>query len=227
MNKKKAFIFAMHGLVFSVFLIINRLIDESLYAFLQEKLQLAWAVEVCDLLISAFLYVAIYKFFFSVQKLLAYFVKKDIFYLRGKWFHLHIKHDETGKPLPNGLRPGKTRIKQDMYELRFIAENHKCVLKDDGTIEWIDDERNDTEWNSWSVDWDGKQKLVTCFKASTQVKETEELTERYGIHKLEILAGGKKMKGTFADEYPSKSKGEIYFFRTEKELYNFMKLQEK
>jgi len=35
------------------------------------------------------------------------------------------------------------------------------------------------------------------------------------------------MKGRFSDEYPSKNKGEIYFFRTEKELYNFIKVQKE
>ena len=223
--KKKAFIFAMHGLVFSVFLILYRLIDEKLYVFLQEQLQLAWAVEVCELLISAFLYLAIYNLFFWIRKLIAFYVTKEVIPVKGKWFHVHIKHDDEGKPKPDGLRPGITRVRQDMYELKFIAENHDCNLLDDGTIDWIEDDRKDTEWNSWSIDWDGGHKLTACFKASTQVKENEELKERYGIHKLEILNGGKKMRGTFADEYPSKSRGEIYFFRSEKELYNFMKLQ--
>lgn len=223
--RKKKFILAMHGLVFSLFLIVNRIIEEKVYNFLQDVLQLPWAVEVCDLVLSAVLYVLIYNIVYFVRKLIAFYGQKEVLRLSGKWYHLHIKYDENGKPKPDGLRPGKTEVKQDLYEIYFSAKNHNCLLLDDGTIDWLEDERNDTSWESWSVDWNGQNKLVTCYKASTQVKDNEEFTERYGIHKLEILGKGRKMKGIFADEYPSKSRGEIYFFRTEKELYNFMKNQ--
>lgn len=225
--RKKSFIFALHGLVFSLYLILDALIDEQVYGFLERVFDMPWLVSVCDLVISAFLYVTIYNVVYLVRKWYVVYAKKEVVFLGGTWYHLHIKHDENGNPKPDGLRPGITEVKQDLYELRFTAKNHNCILNDDGTITWKEDERKDTIWHSWSVDWDGKNKLVTCFKASTQVKNNEEFTERHGIHKLEVLNGGKKMKGNFADEYPSKSKGEIYFFRTEKELYDFMKSQQE
>ena len=225
--RKKNFIFAMHGLVFSVFLIINRVIDESVYNFLQEALQLWWAVEICDLILSAFLYVIIYNIVYLIRKWLTIYVKKEVLNISGEWYHLHIKYDENGKPKPNGLRPGITKVKQDLYEVHFSAKNHNCELLPGGTIDWKEDDRNDTIWDSWSVDWNGKNELVTCFKAQTPEKDDEEFTERHGFHKLKIVGKGEKMNGKFADEYPSKSWGMIYFFRTEKELYNFMKSQTK
>ena len=220
--KKRGFILGMHGIVFSLFLIINQIIDAKLYEFLDNVLGLTWAVELCDLIISACLYLLIYQIVYFVQKIILIYIRKDVISLKGKWYHLHIKYDLNGNPLPNGLRPGKTKIKQDLYELQFIADNHNCTLKEDGKIEWIEDDVNDTDWNSWSVDWDGKEKLVTCFKAVTQEKSDGVLPSRYGIHKMEIYNGGKKIRGEFADEYPSKSVGKIYFFRTEAELYKKM-----
>ncbi len=223
--RKKTFIFAMHGLVFSLYLIINKAIDESVYNFLQEFLQLWWAVEVCDLILSAFLYVVIYNFVYLVRKFLVMNVKKEVLNISGEWYHLHIKYDENGKPKPNGLRPGKTKVKQDLYDVHFSAKNNTCELLPDGTIAWDEDDRNDTIWDSWSVDWNGKTDLVTCFKAHTPEKNDGVFTERHGFHKLKIVGKGEKMNGKFADEYPSKSWGMIYFFRTEKQLYDFMKRQ--
>ena len=52
-----------------------------------------------------------------------------------------LRMDENGNPRPDGLRPGKTQVKQDLYELRFTAKNHNCILNDDGTITWKEDER--------------------------------------------------------------------------------------
>ena len=225
--RKKNFIFGMHGLVFSVYLIVNSVIKEDVYAWLETVFKAAWASQVADLFISAFLYVTIYNIVYYFRKFVILHVKKDVKSLSGEWYHLHIKLDENGNPRENGLRPGKTKIKQDIYDLHFAGKNHNCTLNDDGTISWRENERKDTTWNSWSVDWDGKGRLVTCFKANTQVKTNEEFTDRYGIHKLEISNDGKRIKGVFADEYPSKNKGEIYFFRTEKELYNFMKTLEE
>ena len=221
--KNNKFIFGMHGLVFSVYLIVNSVIKQDVYEWLDSIFKASWASQVADLFISAFLYVSIYNIVYLLRKLMVLHVKKEVISLNGEWYHLHIKLDENGNPRENGLRPGKTKIKQDIYDLRFSGKNHACTLNDDGTITWRENERKDTTWNSWSVDWDGKGRLVTCFKANTQVKTNEEFTDRYGIHKLEITNGGKRIKGVFADEYPSKNKGEIYFFRTEKELYDFMR----
>lgn len=225
--KNNKFIFGMHGLVFSVYLILDSVINLDLYVWLESIFKVAWAIQVVDLFISAFLYVTIYNIVYFCRKYIILHVKKEVIPLGGEWYHLHIKLDENGNPRENGLRPGKTKIKQDLYDLRFTGKNHACKLNDDGTITWREDERKDTSWNSWSVDWDGKGRLVTCFKANTQVKTNEEFTDRYGIHKLEITNGGKRMKGSFADEYPSKNKGEIYFFRSERELYDFMKVLEE
>ena len=225
--RKKNFVLAMHGIVFSLYLIINSVIEERVYSFLQDRLELPWAVAVCDLAVSAFLYVVLYNIVYFIRKRVVY-AKKEVLNIQGKWYHVHIKYDENGNPKPDGLRPGKTEICQDLYEVHFSAKNQNCTLKEDGTLEWVEDERKDTEWDSWSLDWNGGDTIVTCFKASTQEQDNKDvLLDRYGIHKLKISEKGQKMKGDFSDEYPSKNKGKIYFFRTEKELYNFIKCQKE
>ncbi|MBQ8308575.1 MAG: hypothetical protein IJX96_01950 [Clostridia bacterium] len=225
--KKIKFIFGLHGVVFSIYTIVNMMINKYFYALLESWFSVAWLINVFDFISSVFLYMVIYTVVYFAHKIFVVHVKKEVFPLGGNWYHLHIKFDEDGNPKPNGLRAGTTEVKQDLYEVHFFGNNRDYELLSEGKIKWKTDESKDTDWESWSVDWDGKKQLNTCFKAKTQEKTKGEYPDRYGIHKLMILEGGKKMRGSFADEYPSKSRGDIYFFRTEKALYEFIQQKEQ
>lgn len=221
--KKIGFVFALHGIVFSLFMILNMVINKYVYGFLEATFHKEWLVQLLDLAISGVLYVSIYTVVYFVYKFLAVYVKKEIILLKGEWYHVHIKHDENGWIPSTFLRAGITKIEQDLYDVKFSATNYSYMVDENGEVKRLDDTRKNTGWNSWSVDWDGKNKLITCFKANTQVKTGNEYTNRHGIHKLEIDTENKVISGTFADEYPSSNRGEIYFFRSQEKLFEFIK----
>lgn len=224
--RKIGFIFGLHGIVFTFYTIINMVINDYFYAFLESLFDAGWLIQIFDFVLSVFLYMLIYTVVYFTYKTIVVRVKKEVLAVGGNWYHLHVKYDADGNPKPNGLRAGKTEISQDLFELHFTAKNMDYTLAEDGVINWGTDESRDTKWESWSIDWDGKAVLNTCFKAKTQEKSGGEFTDRHGIHKLEISADCSKMAGSFADEYPSSNRGKIYFFRTEKALYDFIKQKE-
>ena len=221
--KKTSFIFGLHEIVFALFLVINSIVNRWVYGLLEQTFSADWLISVIDLVISLFLYLIIYLLVYAIVKYITLNLKKDVLKISGTWYHVHVKQDENG-PIPTDtLRAGVTTIKQDFCEVVFSASNCSYGIDENGEVVKHDNARKNTGWKSWSVDWDGKDKLITCFKADTPVKTGGEYTHRHGIHKLEIHLDRKMIYGDFADEYPSKNRGEIYFFRTEAQLYDFIK----
>lgn len=221
--KKIGFVFGLHGLVFTLFMILNMAIDEYIYQFLENFLHQDWLVAVCDLIVSTFLYVGIYTVVYFLYKCLIVKIKKQILDVKGKWYHLHIKKNDQGVIKADYVRAGVTEVSQDLYDLKFSATNYSYYLDEQGNVTKKDDVRSNTGWNSWTVDWDGKEKIITCFKANTAVKVGNEYTNRHGIHRLVVSNDKQMMSGDFADEYPSSNRGEIYFFRSEEELFAMIK----
>ena len=221
--KKTSFIFGLHEVVFSIFLVLNTIINRRIYGFFERVFEAEWLVSVCDLLVSIFLYLVIYLIVYFIVKFITINLKKDIIKVSGTWYHVHVKKDDNGIIPCNTLRAGVTTIKQDFCELSFVASNCSYGVDENGEVVKYDNARKNTGWKSWSVDWDGKEKLITCFKADTPVKTGGEYMHRHGIHKLNINLKTKMIYGEFADEYPSKNRGEIYFFKTETQLYDFIK----
>lgn len=221
--KKTGFIFVLHGIVFTVFMLLNNVINQYVYGFLENVIHLPWLVTICDLIVSGFLYVGIYTIVYFLYKYVIVRVKKEILNVKGKWYHVHVKQDDNGVIKSDFLRAGVTDVFQDLYDLKFSAINYSYSVDENGEVVKDDDVRSNTGWSSWAVDWDGKDKLVTCFKANTAVKVGNEYTNRHGIHRLTISEDGQIMSGDFADEYPSSSRGEIYFFRSEEKLHEFIK----
>ena len=218
---KFKFIFALHGTVFTAFTLLNMLINNHVVAFLERALNYAWLIQIVDLLISGFLYVLLYTLLSSLYKFINIRIKKEILPIGGKWYHVHLKCNAEGYIKTDVLRAGETTVKQDLCEVRFDAVNHSYRLTGEGVLVRESNQRKNTGWSSWSVDWNGKENLITCYKALTQTKNTEEYTDRHGIHKLKI--SGEEMFGKFADEYPSASRGDIYFFRSEEKRDEFMR----
>ena len=215
------FIFGLHGTVFTAFTLLNMLINSYVVSFLESALNYAWLVTIVELLISAFLYVGLYVIVYNLYKFININIKKEILPIKGKWYHVHLKCDDNGYRKVDMLRAGETTVTQDLRDVRFSATNHSFRLDEAGNLVPESSERKNTGWCAWSVDWDGKESLVTCFKAYTQTKTGNEYTDRRGIHKLTIKKD--VIKGKFADEYPSANRGDIYFFRDREARDSFMK----
>ncbi len=221
--KKVGFIFGLHGLVFTLFMILNMIINEYVYGFLENVINLPWLVAICDLIVSGFLYVGIYVIVYFIYKYIVVRIKKEVLYIKGKWYHVHIKKNDQGVIKSDYVRAGITEVSQDLYALKFSAVNYSYYVNENGQVLKEDDTRSNTGWSSWAVDWDGKEKIITCFKANTPVKIGNEYTNRHGIHRLTVSEDGQTICGDFADEYPSSNRGEIYFFRSEEKFFEFIK----
>ncbi len=219
---KYKFIFALHGTAFTAFTFLSMLINTHVTTFLQSAFNFPWLVKIVDLLISGFLYVALYMALYNFYKLVNVHIKKEILPIGGKWYHVHFKRDENGLCINTDvLRAGETKVCQDLCEVHFAATNYSYRLLPTGELEKESSELRNTGWCSWAVDWKGKENLITCYKACTQTKNGREFTDRHGIHKLKIEKD--RMSGKFADEYPSASRGDVYFFRSEQQRDHFIK----
>lgn len=221
--KKRSFILSLHGTTIAIFMVINMLIEKYVYTFLESNINLSWLSAIIDFIISGFLYAAIYVVIYFSHKLLLIKITKKIKNIKGTWYHVHVKRNADGEIVTNRLRAGITQVEQDLYDLQFYGKNFSYLLGEDGRLEKVDSINTNTEWNSWTVDWDGGKELVTCFRAKSVETDENVYDNRHGIHRLSVDEDAQKMRGTFADEYPSSNFGNIYFFRSETEMENFIK----
>ena len=197
---------------------------------LDEKFHSAFLSILIATLVSAALYSVLYFLVYQVYKLFLFHIKKDK-YIGGVWYHLHVKKDMYGQPIKTDkLRAGETTVKQNLYDIMFHAENSYFYLKDGEVTE---DKGSVTSWDYVACDWQGENELIACYAAKSPWKNVisncpfcgtklrrnirqGEKPKRLGIHSLTINNASRKngkMSGSFADEYPSASYGEIFFFR--------------
>ncbi len=232
-NSKLGFLLGLHSVTFIIFSVVSFLLTdvllgdwflETLKGWFGEKRSAQVAEMVKDVVfffVDLGLYIGLYALVYKVYKTFVSRVKKDILLIGGKWFHVHLKRDDAGYLKVDYLRAGETTVEQDLYDVTFTAKNYSYKLNEKGETYKVDSVRDNTGWTSYSIDWDGKERLVTCYRANTQRKKADEFTNRHGIHRLQI--SDEVMKGNFADEYPSASRGEIYFFRSEAVRDEFIK----
>ena len=219
---KYKFIFALHGTVFTAFTLLNMFINSYIVSFLEGAINYAWLKTIVELLISAFLYVGLYMIVYNLYKYININIKKEILPIKGKWYHVHLKRDGNEYRKVDMLRGGETMVTQDLRDVRFSATNHSFRLDEAGNLVSESNELKNTGWRAWSVDWNGKEDLVTCFKACTQTQTGNVYTDRRGIHKLTIEPEKNIIRGKFADEYPSANCGDIFFFRDKATRDKFM-----
>jgi hypothetical protein len=213
--KKTAFIFGLHGVVFTLFTFLNILINDHVFAFLSGLVNSQIVAEVLDWLVSGFLYVGLYAIVYGAYKLITMRVKKSVLPIGGTWYHLHVKLDENGQyKKVDFLRAGETKIEQDLCDVHFEAQNWAFKLDENGGLFEENDDGKKTVWNSWAVDWQGKTDIATCYKATTLDPDEGVYSDRHGVHRLRIDLKCGVMVGKFADEYPSKNQGQIYFYRS-------------
>ena len=191
--------------------------------------------------------------FFGGYKLI-YFVIKNIyektaakkyfnFDISGNWYHVHIpnKLDED-EPLREYLSAGKTRIKRNLRDFTFKADNFRYTAKN-GSVIQLTNEASTEWWTETSEICDdpdiqmvevyharssgnGTTQLFNCpvcrksFKTPVQV--TEATTDRYGIH-LYRIKSETKIVCSYSDCYPSLKSGKLYLYRYEEDRDNKIK----
>nr|MDE7380269.1 hypothetical protein [Clostridia bacterium] len=234
MKKTTKTVSALHGITFTLFFIIDTILTYFLYPALNAKLGSAFLEILISTIVSAFLYSVLYFIVSSVYKLAVFYIKDRKLKLGGVWYHVHIKRNIKGFIPTDKLRAGETHIKQNFYDLTFTADNRYFSLDENGEIKEDKNQTHQTHWEHATCSWDGESKIIACYKADSSNKNaikicpfcnepfkdgaeiTTEKKERLGIHNLTLI-NQNVIKGTFADEYPSASYGEIFFFRKKEE----------
>ena len=228
---------AIHGIAFTVFYIIEKLLAEFFYPWMQQTLGKTWYV-IITIVVAPFLY----KFLAMIvqwvydKRMVAKNKKLDI---SGTWYHVHIPHYMGSVDYSLGrLSVGTTTVSREFNDFTFAGDNRRCYWQD-GKI--VLGEENGTHWYTKASklsdenDFDlieiyeaktrGTPMLTadkcpcchTAFDKPIQIAEAENY--RHGIHKLNIVTEGGKtyLKGEYSDCWPSLKTGELYFFRTEEE----------
>lgn len=236
-NSTAGVISKIHGLTFTVFFIIEQLLSEFLYPFLQENTTKAVYIAI-SAIIAACLYGVLYiivSFLFDLS-----LKRKDKrLYIEGQWYHVHIPHfmgkeDYTQKR----LSVGTTTISRNLMDFTFVGNNIRCYYTDD-KLDFK--QENPTHWYTKATKLSDENDfdLIEIYEAKTQgnpvisvescpccrtkFNQPIEITEaekfRHGIHKFDIKTENGKtyIKGEYSDCWPSLKTGELYFYRTEQE----------
>lgn len=228
MNKTAKTISVLHGTTFSLFALANVIFNYYVYPILTEKISSGFFVVLLDALMSAFLYSVLYLVVSNVYKLIFFKVQNKDLNLNGVWYHVHIKRNMHGIVQSNHVRAGVTTVKQNFYDLDFTGDNYSFSLTPDMELAEDTDITKQTHWRYCATDWNDNN-IIACYTASSTNKKRisrcpfcgaamskqeipEEYKDRVGVHRLTIISKD-YIKGTFADQYPSASYGEIFFFR--------------
>ena len=240
-NKTANTVATLHGTTFTVFFIIDTVLNEFLYPYMEKHLTSDALRVFITAVIAAFLYSAIY---FVVKAIYdGIILKKDKkMDIAGKWYHVHIPHvfgrvDYSKKK----LRAGVTVISRELYDFTFVGDNYYSLKDASGNL--IEDHSDDTRWYTKTSklseinDFDmieiyeakTKNAVVTdvkecpcCRTKFDQPKRIQEAERfRHGIHKFDMILdeNGKcnKIVGEFSDCWPSLKSGDLILFRNKEE----------
>lgn len=254
-NKSAKVLAWLNGITFSVFYIINKILEQVIYPNLEQKINSIGIMIFITAVIAAFLYTGLFYLIKTIYKLLKFKVKSKKFDISGKWFHVHIPFNINDVDYTKAsLRAGETKIKQELFDFTFMGDNYSYSLNN---TDFEIDKSNATHWytratkfceeNDFDIIqiYEAKTKkntkisltkcpcCLTSFKTPKEVCEASEF--RHGIHKLRLLTDndGKcnKIDGEYSDSWPSLKRGDIIFFRSEtdrnKEIENYFKKAEK
>lgn len=246
MNKTAKTISILHGTTFSLFALVNVAFNYYIYPILAKKISSGFFIVLLDALMSAFLYSVLYLIISNSYKLIFFKIRNKSQNLNGIWYHVHFKRNMHGYVKSNYVRAGVTKVKQNFYDLDFTADNYSFSLAPDGELLEDFSATKQTHWRYCAADWNDDS-IIACYTASstnkknisqcpfcgTEMSEQEipgEYKDRVGVHRLTIINKG-YIKGTFADQYPSASYGEIFFYRNkadrDAQIKSFLKNQQK
>lgn len=228
---------SIHTITFTVFFIIDAVLNELLYPYLERELSSDALRIFITAVIAAFLYSALYV---VIKKLYDYFcIKRERKYdISGKWYHVHIPNtlgrvDYT----KDKLRAGEVLISRDMFDFTFVGDNFYYFSDDNGNL--VQDHSDDTRWYTKSSKlsdendfdiieiYEAKTKntavntLKECPCCRTRFEAPKTITEaekfRHGIHKFDFIVNENgvcdEIRGEFSDCWPSLKCGEIILYR--------------
>lgn len=229
---------AIHGIAFTVFFIIEQLLSEFLYPYLETHI-----AKPLYLAISAVVAAVLYSgLFFTIRLLynLIVLMKDKRMRIGGVWYHVHVpycmgKEDYTQERLSIGTTT-VSRVLKDFY---FDGENKPQDIRSSGSSS-ADDSIPGTRWHTKAImsdenDFDiievyeattkgePTRRVDSCpcckTKFSTPITLTEAEKHRYGVHLLRIKVkdGAMMMQGEYSDCWPSLKTGAIFFYRTKEE----------
>lgn len=249
-NKSAKIIGWLNGITFTVFYIINEVLQNAVYPMMREKIDTLWITIFITAVISAVLYAGLFLFIKFLYKFFVFKIKCKKCDINGKWYHLHIPYTFDGVDYSkNCVRAGETCIKHELFDFTFVGTNYSYIKnKGDG---FAVDTSNTTHWRTRATKfceendfdiiqiYEAKTKKNTkikleicpcCMTSFTEKKEICEASEfRHGIHKLRLITNSKgkcyKIEGEYSDSWPSMKRGDIIYFRNEedrnKEIENY------
>ena len=229
---------AIHGITFTVFFIIDTVLNTFLYPFL-ETLMHPGIVLAITTVIAAVLYAGV---FFVVRAIYDFIlVKKDKrLTITGKWYHVHVPYIMGKEDYSIGrLSCGTTKVSRNLHDFTFVGDNRKFSVCD-GEI--LKSDENATHWYTRATKLSDENDfdIIHIYEARTAGAQTREIVDcpfckskfddpveieeagifRHGIHKIDIFEGDDgelQMKAEYSDCYPSFKNGKLFFYRTEQE----------
>lgn len=245
-NTSAATMTAIHGLAFTVFYIVEQLLSELVYPYLEAHIPKALYIAI-SAVVAAVLYSGV---FLLIRKTYdSVLVKKDNrLKIEGTWYHVHIPH-LMGKEDYSQVRlsVGETTVSRELMDFTFVGDNERCYMQPDGTL--LCKAENATHWYTKATKLSDENDfdIIEIYEAKTRgeptisvefcpcchtkfdkpLRITEAQGFRHGIHKLDIKNenGRMYMRGEYSDCWPSLKTGELFFFRTKEErdekIYEF------
>ena len=231
MNKTAQTVSVLHALSFTLFFILNLVLDYFVYPTLNSLLESPFWHILIPAVISAFLYSAIYFVLSSIYKLWVFKHTDKKLNISGKWYHVHIPYDAKGVKTVTKLRAGETQFSQNMYDVKVLsAKNDSFTVNENNQIVQTGDRH--TTWSHPHVFILEKDEITIIYKAGAthntktiyrecpfcgdKFDEGKELViaqqDRLGIHKLNIESDT-CIIGEYRDASPSTNHGMIKFYR--------------
>lgn len=236
---------AIHGIAFTIFFIIEQFLSEFLYPYLEARI-----AKILYIAISAVVAAGLYSSLFLIVKLLYDLIilkRNKRMQISGVWYHVHVpycmgKEDYTQKR----LSVGTTTISRNLMDFTFKGDNGQCYMQSDGSLSFKNE--NPTHWYTKATKLSDENDLdiIEVYEAKTKGDPTRRvdscpccktkfdipitLTEaeryRHGVHLLHVKSenGTMMMQGEYSDCWPSLKTGEIFFYRTEEERNERIKL---
>lgn len=229
---------AIHGIAFTVFFVIEQVLDASAYPYLATHL-----AKPLYIAITAIVAAGLYSGLFLIIKWLynAIIAKMDArMDIEGLWYHVHVPHrmgqEDYTQPR---LSVGTTEVSRELMDFTFRGDNERCYQLPDGSLQFKRD--NVTHWYTKATKLSDENDfdIIEVYEATTKGDSARTVNEcpccrmhfdtpvilaeaekfRHGVHKIDIITKGRAtvMQGEYSDCWPSLKTGEIFFYRTKEE----------
>lgn len=243
MNKTASTIAWLHATSFTLFFIINTILDYFVYPAIENAVTSDFWLIFISTIISASLYsiiylIALYIYKAVTFKLITKKIKHDKLWIKGTWYHVHVPYGNEGEMMIDSLRAGETNFEQNLFDVKAtVAKNDSYAINDKDEIikvgdrhtQWthpynfvIENEKINIIYNAGATH-DTRIMQHKCSLCGAEYPEGKEIflagQERLGIHTLTI-ENENVIVGTYRDAAPSVNRGTIKFFRNKEDRDN-------